>query len=329
MYTAAEDRYGKMLYRRAGKSGLEMPLFTLGFWHNFGESGDYEEMRRMVYTAFDNGVTSFDLANNYGPPGGEAERNFGRILKDGLSSYRDELIISTKAGYPMWPGPYGKGGGKKYLVSSLDQSLKRMGLDYVDIFYHHCPDPDTPMDETADALAYIVQSGRALYIALSKYDAKGVAQMTELLSHYHVHPVLDQVRYSILDRAFDRDNLFVNLDRLGVGSAIFSPLAQGLLTDKYISGDVPVNSRAHENVYLKESVITAGLIARLEELRKIASARGQSLSQMALSFVLAQRSVSTVLIGARNTEQLMENLRTLETDIRISDDEMREILSYA
>lgn len=329
MYTAAEDRYGKMLYRRAGKSGLEMPLFTLGFWHNFGESGDYEEMRRMVYTAFDNGVTSFDLANNYGPPGGEAERNFGRILKDGLSSYRDELIISTKAGYPMWPGPYGKGGGKKYLVSSLDQSLKRMGLDYVDIFYHHCPDPDTPMDETADALAYIVQSGRALYIALSKYDAKGVAQMTELLSHYHVHPVLDQVRYSILDRAFDRDNLFVNLDRLGVGSAIFSPLAQGLLTDKYISGEVPVNSRAHENVYLKESVITAGLIARLEELRKIASARGQSLSQMALSFVLAQRSVSTVLIGARNTEQLMENLRTLETDIRISDDEMREILSYA
>lgn len=329
MYTAAEDRYGKMLYRRAGESGLEMPVFTLGFWHNFGESGDYDEMRRMVYTAFDNGVTSFDLANNYGPPGGEAERNFGRILKDGLSSYRDEIIISTKAGYPMWPGPYGKGGGKKYLVSSLDQSLKRMGLDYVDIFYHHCPDPDTPMDETADALAYIVQSGRALYIALSKYDAKGVAQMTELLSHYHVHPVLNQVRYSILDRAFDRDNLFVNLDRLGVGSAIFSPLAQGLLTDKYISGEVPVNSRAHENVYLKESVITAGLIARLEELRKIASARGQSLSQMALSFVLAQRSVSTVLIGARNTEQLMENLRTLETDIRISDDEMREILSYA
>lgn len=329
MYTAAEDRYGKMLYRRAGESGLEMPVFTLGFWHNFGESGDYEEMRRMVYTAFDNGVTSFDLANNYGPPGGEAERNFGRILKDGLSSYRDEIIISTKAGYPMWPGPYGKGGGKKYLVSSLDQSLKRMGLDYVDIFYHHCPDPDTPMDETADALAYIVQSGRALYIALSKYDAKGVAQMTELLSHYHVHPVLNQVRYSILDRAFDRDNLFVNLDRLGVGSAIFSPLAQGLLTDKYISGEVPVNSRAHENVYLKESVITAGLIARLEELRKIASARGQSLSQMALSFVLTQRSVSTVLIGARNTEQLMENLRTLETDIRISDDEMREILSYA
>lgn len=329
MYTAAEDRYGKMLYRRAGKSGLEMPVFTLGFWHNFGESGDYDEMRRMVYTAFDNGVTSFDLANNYGPPGGEAERNFGRILKDGLSSYRDEVLISTKAGYPMWPGPYGKGGGKKYLVSSLDQSLKRMGLDYVDIFYHHCPDPDTPMEETADALAYIVQSGRALYIALSKYEAKGMAQMTELLSHYHVHPVLNQVRYSILDRAFDRDNLFVNLDRLGVGSAIFSPLAQGLLTDKYISGEVPVNSRAHENVYLKESVITAGLIARLEELRKIASARGQSLSQMALSFVLAQRSVSTVLIGARNTEQLMENLRTLETDIRISDDEMREILSYA
>lgn len=329
MYTAAEDRYGKMLYRRAGRSGLEMPVFTLGFWHNFGESGDYDEMRRMVYTAFDNGVTSFDLANNYGPPGGEAERNFGRILKDGLSSYRDEVLISTKAGYPMWPGPYGKGGGKKYLVSSLDQSLKRMGLDYVDIFYHHCPDPDTPMEETADALAYIVQSGRALYIALSKYDAKGMAQMTELLSHYHVHPVLNQVRYSILDRAFDRDNLFVNLDRLGVGSAIFSPLAQGLLTDKYISGEVPVNSRAHENVYLKESVITAGLIARLEELRKIASARGQSLSQMALSFVLAQRSVSTVLIGARNTEQLMENLRTLETDIRISDDEMREILSYA
>ncbi len=329
MYEALDTRYDFMKYRRVGNSGLVLSAFTLGLWHNFGSSGDYAEMKRMVYTAFDNGIMSFDLANNYGPPGGEAERNFGSILKDGLSAYRDEIIISTKAGYQMWPGPLGRGGGKKHLLSSLDQSLKRMGLDYVDIFYHHCPDPDTPLEETVEALVEAIRSGKTRYVALSKYNAKDARRAYELFSMYGVRPVLDQVRYSILDRAFDDDNLFMVLDSIGMGSAIFSPLAQGLLTDKYLSGDVPVNSRAHENNYLRESVITAGLIARLEELKKIASMRGQSLAQMALAFALSQRSVATVLVGARNAEQLVENIKTLETDLNFSDDEIAEILSYA
>ena len=329
MYVANENRYDGMIYRRAGDSGLVLSVFTLGLWHNFGDAGDYAEMKRMVYTAFDSGIISFDLANNYGPPKGAAERNFGRILKEGLKDYRDEIIISTKAGYPMWPGPLGKGGGKKHLLASLDQSLKRMDLDYVDIYYHHCPDPDTPLEETVDALCEAVRSGKTRYVALSKYNAKDMRRAYELFQGYGIRPVLDQVRYSILDRSFDSDNLFTVLDDIGMASAVFSPLAQGLLTDKYLSGDVPVNSRAHENNYLKESVITAGLIARLEELRKIANLRGQSLSQMALAFALNQRSVSTVLIGARNAEQLMENIRTLETDLNFTSEEISDILSYA
>ena len=329
MYDANEDRYDSMIYRRAGRSGLVLSAFGLGFWHNFGAKGDYAEMKRMVYTAFDNGIMSFDLANNYGPPGGEAEKNFGAILNEGLKAYRDEIVISTKAGYQMWPGPLGKGGGKKHLLASLDQSLKRMNLDYVDIYYHHCPDPETPLEETVEALSEAVRSGRTRYVALSKYNARDVRRAYELFRQYNIRPVLDQVRYSILDRSFDSDNLFTVLDELGMGSAVFSPLAQGLLTDKYLSGDVPLNSRAHENSYLKESAITAGLIARLEELRKIANIRGQSLAQMALAFALSQRSVSTVIIGARNAEQLMENIRTLETDLHFSAEEIAEILSYS
>ncbi len=329
MYDANEDRYDSMIYRRAGRSGLVLSAFGLGFWHNFGAKGDYAEMKRMVYTAFDNGIMSFDLANNYGPPGGEAEKNFGAILNEGLKAYRDEIVISTKAGYQMWPGPLGKGGGKKHLLASLDQSLKRMNLDYVDIYYHHCPDPETPLEETVEALSEAVRSGRTRYVALSKYNARDVRRAYELFRQYNIRPVLDQVRYSILDRSFDSDNLFTVLDELGMGSAVFSPLAQGLLTDKYLSGDVPLNSRAHENNYLKESAITAGLIARLEELRKIANIRGQSLAQMALAFALSQRSVSTVIIGARNAEQLMENIRTLETDLHFSAEEIAEILSYS
>lgn len=329
MYDANEDRYDSMIYRRAGRSGLVLSAFSLGFWHNFGAKGDYAEMKRMVYTAFDNGIMNFDLANNYGPPGGEAEKNFGAILNEGLKAYRDEIVISTKAGYQMWPGPLGKGGGKKHLLASLDQSLKRMNLDYVDIYYHHCPDPETPLEETVEALSEAVRSGRTRYVALSKYNARDVRRAYELFRQYNIRPVLDQVRYSILDRSFDSDNLFTVLDELGMGSAVFSPLAQGLLTDKYLSGDVPLNSRAHENNYLKESAITAGLIARLEELRKIANIRGQSLAQMALAFALSQRSVSTVIIGARNAEQLMENIRTLETDLHFSAEEIAEILSYS
>ena len=329
MYDANEDRYDSMIYRRAGRSGLVLSAFGLGFSHNFGAKGDYAEMKRMVYTAFDNGIMSFDLANNYGPPGGEAEKNFGAILNEGLKAYRDEIVISTKAGYQMWPGPLGKGGGKKHLLASLDQSLKRMNLDYVDIYYHHCPDPETPLEETVEALSEAVRSGRTRYVALSKYNARDVRRAYELFRQYNIRPVLDQVRYSILDRSFDSDNLFTVLDELGMGSAVFSPLAQGLLTDKYLSGDVPLNSRAHENNYLKESAITAGLIARLEELRKIANIRGQSLAQMALAFALSQRSVSTVIIGARNAEQLMENIRTLETDLHFSAEEIAEILSYS
>ena len=319
MYDANEDRYDSMIYRRAGRSGLVLSAFSLGFWHNFGAKGDYAEMKRMVYTAFDNGIMSFAAF----------EVLFGTILNDGLKAYRDEIVISTKAGYQMWPGPLGKGGGKKHLLASLDQSLKRMNLDYVDIYYHHCPDPETPLEETVEALSEAVRSGRTRYVALSKYNARDVRRAYELFRQYNIRPVLDQVRYSILDRSFDSDNLFTVLDELGMGSAVFSPLAQGLLTDKYLSGDVPLNSRAHENNYLKESAITAGLIARLEELRKIANIRGQSLAQMALAFALSQRSVSTVIIGARNAEQLMENIRTLETDLHFSAEEIAEILSYS
>ncbi len=329
MYEAQKDRYDNMMYRRAGRSGLVLSALSLGFWHNFGANGDYGEMKRMVYTAFDNGIMSFDLANNYGPPGGEAERNFGRIFKDGLRSYRDEIVISTKAGYQMWPGPSGKGGGRKHLLASLDQSLERMGLDYVDIYYHHCPDPETPLEETVDALCDAVRSGKTRYVALSKYSADETRKAYDLFKEYGIHPVLNQVRYSILNRESDKDNLFLTLNGLGMGAAIFSPLAQGLLTDKYLSGEVPVASRAHENVYLKESDITAGLLARLEELRKIASLRGQSLAEMAIAFALSQRSVTTVLVGARNTEQLLENIRTLETDLNFTSEEVDEILSYA
>lgn len=317
-----------MEYRRAGRSGLYLSALSLGFWHNFGESSDYNEMKNMVYAAFSGGINSFDLANNYGPPVGEAERNFARIMKDGFHTHRDEIVIATKAGYESWPGCFGKGGSKKHLVASLDRSLKRLELDYVDIFYHHVPDHSCPLEEIADALAYIVNSGRALYVALSKYSAVEAEILTELLEDRGVHPILNQTRYSILDRKSDSDNLFIKMDELGIGSAIFSPLAQGLLTDKYLNGDVPVNSRAHENRYLKENDITQGLLARLNELKRIATQRGQKLSEMALSFALSQRSVSTVIIGARNKEQVADNLKLFETDITFTKSEIDEILSF-
>ena len=329
-YRPASDRYAAgMKYRRAGRSGILLPEISLGLWHNFGDVDTLSESRRKLHHAFDCGITHFDLANNYGPSPGSAEETFGYMMKHSFAPYRDELFISTKAGHDMWPGPYGTWGSRKSLMASLDQSLRRMNLEYVDIFYHHCPDPDTPLEETVEALVEAIRSGKTRYVALSKYNAKDARRAYELFSMYGVRPVLDQVRYSILDRAFDDDNLFMVLDSIGMGSAIFSPLAQGLLTDKYLSGDVPVNSRAHENNYLRESVITAGLIARLEELKKIASMRGQSLAQMALAFALSQRSVATVLVGARNAEQLVENIKTLETDLNFSCDEIAEILSYA
>ncbi len=318
-----------MEYRSVGNSGLKISALSLGFWHNFGQAADYSEMKGMVYSAFDGGINSFDLANNYGPPVGEAERNFARIMADGFSSHRDEIVISTKAGHDSWQGPFGTGGTKKHLLSSLDQSLKRLKLSYVDIFYHHVPDPSTPMEATAEALAYIVNSGRALYVGLSKYSAKQADEMVRLLAAYNIHPVMDQVRYSLLNRTANDDNLFIKLEQLKMGAAVFSPLAQGLLTDKYLSGDFPINSRAHENHFLKEKDITQGLIARLEELRKIANARGQKLSEMALSFVLNERSVSTVIIGARNKEQVEENIRVFETDISFTKAEIDEILSFA
>ncbi len=316
------ERYSKMEYRRAGKSGLVLSALTLGFWHNFGSSASYSQMKDMVFYAFESGINSFDLANNYGPPRGEAERNFGKILKDDLSSYRDEIIISTKAGYEMWPGPCGKGGGRKHLFSSLDQSLKRMGLDYVDIYYHHCPDPDTPLEETVDALSSLVRSGKCLYVALSKYNASDIRKAYELFRSYKVHPVLDQVRFSLLDRTSNNDGLFDVLDELGLSSAIFSPLAQGLLTDKYIGASFPVVSR------LKQDEIEPETIKKLKKLDEIASSRGQSLSEMALSYVLSQKSVATVVIGVRNLEQLKGNIRALDNCKGFGEEEEEEILKY-
>ena len=323
MYDANEDRYDSMIYRRAGRSGLVLSAFSLGFWHNFGAKGDYAEMKRMVYTAFDNGIMSFYLANNYGPPGGEAEKNFGAILNEGLKAYRDEIVISTKAGYQMWPGPLGKGGGKKHLLASLDQSLKRMNLDYVDIYYHHCPDPETPLEETVEALSEAVRSGRTRYVALSKYNARDVRRAYELFRQYNIRPVLDQVRYSILDRSFDSDNLFTVLDELGMGSAVFSPLAQGLLSDKYLNG-IPANSRANTKRTLSAKDLTPELLAKIRALNGIAAERGQTLAQMAIAWNLRVPELTSALIGASSSGQIREIAGCLKHS-EFSGEELRRI----
>lgn len=311
MYIADKDRYNKLEYARCGKSGLKLPRVSLGLWHNFGDNNDFETMQKLCFTAFDNGITHFDLANNYGPPYGSAEINFGRILKEDLKKYRDELLISTKAGYDMWAGPYGNWGSRKYLIASLDQSLKRMGFEYVDIFYHHRMDKDTPLEETMGALQQIVQSGKALYIGLSNYDGKTLAKATDILNELHCPFIINQNRYSIFDRTIEKNGLKDTANKLNKGIIAFSPLAQGLLTNKYLTG-IPEDSRIKtDGRFLKAEILTPQKLQQICNLNDLAKQRGQSLAQMALSWILKDNIITSVLIGASKPEQILDNLQAI------------------
>ncbi len=324
MYSASENRYDSMPYNRLGKSGLKLPAISLGLWHNFGETARYDNMKQICFAAFDNGITHFDLANNYGPPEGAAEINFGRILKEEFSSYRDELVISTKAGYWMWPGPYGDWGSRKYLLSSLDQSLSRLGLDYVDIFYHHRMDPETPLEETMGALAFAVQSGKALYAGLSNYDGETLRKATKILDELKVPFVINQNRYSIFDRTIENNGLKKTAEELGKGIIAFSPLAQGLLTDRYLGG-IPSDSRiVTDGRFLRENILTEEKLGQIRKLNELAADRGQSLAQMALSWVLRDGIVNSVLIGASKPEQVLDNIKAAE-NTAFSEEELRLI----
>lgn len=308
VYTANDARYDTMQYNRCGASGLKLPMVSLGFWHNFGDTGRYDNMKAMCRTAFDNGITHFDLANNYGPAYGSAERNLGQILKDDFSTYRDELIISTKAGYDMWPGPYGDWGSRKYLIASLDASLKRLGLDYVDIFYHHRMDPETPLEETMGALNAIVKSGKALYVGLSNYDGPTLQKACEILSDLKCPFIINQNSYSILNRTIEENGLKDMARELKKGIIAFSPLAQGMLTNRYLNG-IPADSRiATDGRFLKESALTPERIAQIRALNDLAAERGQTLAEMALSWVLKDGDVTSVLIGASRPEQILDNI---------------------
>ena len=309
MYQAEKERYESMEYCRCGNSGLKLPAVSFGLWHNFGDDSDYENMKQLCFTAFDHGITHFDLANNYGPKYGRAEIHFGKILKEELSSYRDELLISTKAGYDMWEGPYGNWGSRKYLIASLDQSLKRMGLDYVDIFYHHRMDPDTPLEETMGALAQAVKSGKALYVGLSNYNGEKLAKASAILEDLKCPFVINQNRYSIFDRTIDQNGLKETAKRLKKGIIAFSPLAQGLLTDRYLNG-IPSDSRVKKDGrFLKESALTEARITQIQKLNALAEERGQTLAEMALAWVLQDEAVTSVLIGASKPEQILDNIR--------------------
>mgnify|MGYP004727425089 FL=1 len=305
MYQANETRYDAMTYRRCGSSGIELPLLSLGLWHNFGSVDDFDNAQRMAHTAFDLGITHFDLANNYGPEPGSAETNFGRILKNGLRLYRDELIISTKAGYLMWPGPYGEWGSRKNLIASCNQGLKRLDVGYVDIFYHHRPDEKTPLEESMTALADIVRSGKALYAGISNYPLERAQQAAAMLKEMKVPCLIHQINYNMLNRRYEEMGMFPWLEEAGIGSIIFSPLAQGLLTGKYLHG-IPAGSRATRNHFLKETSITPELVAKLTALNEIAHDRGQSLAQMAIAWILRLKGVTSALIGASRPEQIVE-----------------------
>jgi L-glyceraldehyde 3-phosphate reductase len=323
IYLANPNRYENMIYRRCGKSGLKLPVISLGFWHNFGYNDSFENMREMVKRAFDLGITHFDLANNYGPPPGSAEENFGRILKIDLKSYRDEIVISTKAGYKMWDGPYGDWGSKKYLIASLDQSLKRMNLDYVDIFYHHRPDPETPIEETMEALYQIVRQGKALYVGISNYGPEETKLAYETLSRMGVKIIVNQILYNMFFR-YPEEKLFPVMEELGIGATIFSPLAQGLLTEKYLGG-IPEDSRVKRSgVFLKESDITPEKIEKVKKLSEIAKERGQSVAQLALAWVLRNKVVASVIIGASKPSQIEENVNSIK-NLDFSEDELRKI----
>ena len=324
MYIADKDRYNKLEYARCGKSGLKLPRVSLGLWHNFGDNNDFKTMQKLCFTAFDNGITHFDLASNYGPPYGSAEINFGRILKQDLKKYRDELLISTKAGYDMWEGPYGNWGSRKYLIASLDQSLKRMGLEYVDIFYHHRMDKDTPLEETMGALNQIVQSGKALYVGLSNYDGETLAKASEILTQMHCPFIINQNRYSIFDRTIENNGLKEMAHKLNKGIIAFSPLAQGLLTDRYLKG-IPEDSRIKtDGRFLKAEILTEKKLTQIANLNEIAKQRGQSLAQMALAWILKDNIVTSVLIGASKPEQILMNLEAMD-NIAFSSEELKLI----
>lgn len=311
MYKPNSERYLTMTYNRCGKSGLKLPAVSLGLWHNFGDTANYENMKALVFTAFDNGITHFDLANNYGPAPGSAERNFGKILKEELSPYRDELIISTKAGYDMWEGPYGNWGSRKYLLASLDQSLKRLGLDYVDIFYHHRPDPDTPLEETMGALTRAVRSGKALYAGLSNYNGEQLEKAVKILTELKCPFIINQNRYSIFDRTIEQNGLKSTAVRLEKGIIAFSPLAQGMLTDRYLNG-IPADSRIMtDGRFLKQSAVTPERLEQIRKLNEIAKGRGQTLAEMALAWVLKDGVVTSVLIGASKPSQILDNIKAI------------------
>ena len=312
MYIASESRYEKMIYNRCGNSGIKLPAISLGMWHNFGSVNDMENMKRILFTAFDNGITHFDLANNYGPVYGSAEENMGRILKSDLMPYRNEMIISSKAGYDMWKGPYGDGGSKKYLIASLDQSLKKLGLEYVDIFYHHRPDPETPLEETMQALDQIVRSGKALYVGISNYKKEQAEKAYRILKEQKTPFIIHQPRYSMLDRWIEEDGLKDFLYDNGIGCIAFSPLAQGLLTGKYLNG-IPEDSRIRtDGRFLKEAAVSEETLTKVRALNELAAQRGQTLAQMALKWVVKDDDVTSVLIGASKPQQIIENLKVMQ-----------------
>ncbi|TFB46500.1 L-glyceraldehyde 3-phosphate reductase [Cryobacterium tagatosivorans] len=326
-FVAAADRYAAMDYRRTGRSGLRLPAVSLGLWHNFGHERPIDTQRAILRRAFDLGVTHFDLANNYGPPAGAAETNFGRIFAEDFRPYRDELIISSKAGYDMWPGPYGEWGSRKYMLSSLDASLGRLGLDYVDIFYSHRPDPNTPIEETMGALATAVQQGKALYAGISNYDPEQTRAAAAALAEFNVPLLIHQPRYSMFDRHIE-EGLFPVLDELGVGSIVFSPLAQGLLTDRYLDGQVPSGSRIATSGFLTEAALSETYLGRVRALNDFAAARHQTLAQLALTWILRQPSVTSVLIGASSVSQLEQNIAALDAPA-LTNDEIAAIEPHA
>lgn len=324
MYIAKETRYETMQYNRCGKSGLLLPKVSLGLWHNFGSNGNFDRMTELCCTAFDHGITHFDLANNYGPVPGAAEENFGRMLKKDLGPYRDELVISTKAGYDMWPGPYGNWGSRKYLIASLDQSLKRMGLEYVDIFFHHRPDPNTPLEETAGALDSIVKSGKALYVGISNYNKEQTIAIAELFKKMGTPFIINQRKYSIFVRDIEHDGLKAYAAEHGIGIITFSPLAQGMLTDRYLHG-IPQDSRIRtDGRFLKEESVNQETLDKVQALNAIAQRRGQTLAQMALAWILRDGDITSVLIGASKPSQILDNLGMME-NTKFSEEERREI----
>ena len=324
MYQANESRYDTMKYPRCGNSGLLLPQVSLGFWHNFGDTGVYDNMRQMVFTAFDHGITHFDLANNYGPAYGSAEANLGKLLKENFTAYRDELIISTKAGYDMWKGPYGNWGSRKYLLASLDQSLERLGLEYVDIFYHHRMDPDTPLEETMGALDQAVKSGKALYAGISNYDGKTMKRAAVILRELHCPFVINQNRYSIFDRTIEKNGLKQAAVEEKKGIIAFSPLAQGMLTDRYLHG-IPKDSRMlTDGRFLKKEQLTEAKLQQIQALNAIAEQRGESLAQMALKWVLKDDVVTSVLIGASKPEQILDNIKVIDS-ADFSEEELQKI----